>query len=74
METQSDLALLRAEAARLGARALSNEAWLVGGFLADGTCSPQKYLAVAARHRVLQRALFVLTEALLAHAPPPLVA
>jgi hypothetical protein len=74
MAIDAGLALISIEAARLGERALANEAWLVGGFLADATFTPQGYLDAAERHRALQRVLFTFTELLLAHTPPPLVA
>ncbi len=69
-----DLAMVQAEAARLGLQAIANEGWLVGGFLADAAFTPRRYLDAAARQRDLQRALFALTEALLTRGPLRLVA
>ncbi len=64
-----EMALVQAEAARLGLQALANEGWLVGSFLADATFTPRRYLDAAARQRDLQRALFALTEILLTRGP-----
>jgi hypothetical protein len=69
-----DLVMVQAEAARLGLRAIASEGWLVGGFLADATFTPQRYLDAAKRQHELQRVLFALTEALLTMAPLRLVA
>ncbi len=69
-----DLAMVQAEAARLGVRAIASEGWLVGGFLADATFTPQRYLDAARRQQELQRALLALTAVLLTRAPLRLVA
>lgn len=66
---ERDLAMVQAEAARLGLRALASEGWLSGGFLADAAFTPQRYLDAAKRQQELQRVLFALTEALLTRAP-----
>ena len=64
-----DLAMVQAEAARLGVRAIANEGWLAHGFLADAAFTPQRYLDAAAQQKDLQRVLFGLTEVLLTRAP-----
>ena len=69
MQLDGELAMVQARAVGLGRRAMANEAWLAGGFLADQWMTPQRYLARAEEHKALQRQLFALTERLLTDAP-----
>ena len=69
MRLNGELAAVQARLGELGPRAMANEAWLAGGFLADRRFTPQRYLARAEGHKALQRRLFALTERLLTDAP-----
>ncbi len=70
MRLDGELAAVQARASVLGLRVAADQAWLVGGFLADGVLEPRRYLARAERHQARQRQLLALTRRLLEAAPP----
>ena len=70
MRLDGELAAVQARASVLGLRVTAEQAWLVGGFLAEGVLEPRRYLARAEQHQVRQRQLLALTRRLLEAVSP----